>query len=89
MDVMTRRLVPAEAVQVIPVDESLVLVDARSGQYFGLNEVGACIWRLIEQGKDADAIVEVIDAEFDGGPDAIAADTRRILGELADAGLLQ
>lgn len=43
-----------------------VLLSMRDGEYYGLNEVGASIWRLIQQPR---TVVEVRDAlleEYDG-----------------------
>jgi PqqD family protein of HPr-rel-A system len=88
MDILTNRVVPVDSIKTIPVDESLVLVDSRSGQYFGLNEVGAAMWRLLEQGHAPAAIVQAISGEYDVSEATVAADLQRILGELAEAGLV-
>lgn len=89
MDVMNRRLVPVESVMTITVDEDLVLVDQRSGQYFGLNEIGTAIWRQLEQGREMAAIVEAILSEYDASEEVVVADMQRILTELVAAGLIQ
>jgi len=89
MDVMKRRLVPSNAVRAVAVDDALVLVDSNSGQYFGLNEVGSEIWRLLGEGKQGPDIVQALSHQYDAGAEAIGSDTLRILTELADAGLIK
>lgn len=89
MSTSARQLLPATDVKTITVDDSLVLVDENSGHYFGLNEVGAMIWRLLEEGRDEADIVDTIVNEYDTEEKAFAGDLQRILNELADAGLVQ
>lgn len=88
MDITTHRFTPSAAVRTVAVDDNLVLVDQKSGQYFGLNEVGREIWRLLEQGNDATAIIQAIAGQFDATEEVIAIDTRRVLGDLVEAGLI-
>ena len=88
MDIMTHHLVPSQAVRTVSVDEALVVIDSRSGQYFGLNEIGARIWCLVQEGTHTRDIISNISTEYDADPETISADIQRILGELVAAGLL-
>lgn len=89
MNTETRRFVPAKDVKTITVDDSLVLVDGKGGQYFGLNGIGAVIWHLLEEGCDENAIIDKIMDEYDVDKEVVAEDLQRILNELAEAGLVQ
>lgn len=67
----------------------LVLLDMRSETYFGLNEVGARVWHLLNQGMTINEIVDALQQEFDVSSDILAADVRELLQQLSAAGLLQ
>jgi hypothetical protein len=82
-----RQFTPSPAVKSVSVDDNLVLMDQKSGQYFGLNEVGREIWRLLEEGKDAAAIVMTLATQFDATEEVLASDTHCLLDQLAEAGL--
>jgi Coenzyme PQQ synthesis protein D (PqqD) len=64
------------------LDGEVVLLDLASGTYFGLNEVGTRIWEMIEAGHDEPAIVSALAAEYAADAATIAADVKRLLGEL-------
>lgn len=80
--------VPVEDVKTIIVDDTVVLVDQRSGQYFGLNEIGATIWRLLAVGNEEDAIIQALLKEYDVDEGVVVEDLQRICHELAEAGLV-
>jgi hypothetical protein len=65
-----------------------VLLNLRSEQYFGLDEVGTRIWQLVTEGATAEAIVAQLLAEYDADEATIRGDVERLLQELAGAGLL-
>jgi hypothetical protein len=62
------------------VGDEIVILDLRSGTYFGLDPVGARIWRHAEAGKSLDGICEELLAEFD----VSGADARRDAAELLE-----
>ena len=70
------------------LDGEAVLLDLGSGRYFGLNEVGTRIWQMIEGGRDASAIVDVLTDEYAADRATIAADVARLLDELRSRRLL-
>lgn len=51
-----------------------------------LNETGAVLWRALEQGGDAEALVAALTAEYDVAPEVAAADVEEFLAKLVDAG---
>jgi hypothetical protein len=46
------------------VQEEVVLLSLKNGEYFGLNPVGASIWRLIQRPKTVGEIRDALLAEF-------------------------
>jgi hypothetical protein len=65
-----------------------VLLDLRSGRYFGLNAVGTRVWTLLAAGATIRAAAAAIVAEFDADPDQIARDVDDLVTELAARGLI-
>ena len=78
----------SQSVRTIDLDDTLVLVDSKSGQYFALNAVGKTIWELLEEGTPFPAMVKRIAAEYRADEGVVAGDTRRIVGELIESGLV-
>ena len=60
-----------------------VILDLASGTYFGLNEVGTRVWRMIDEGRDAAEIVDIVAAEYQADRGTIAQDVARLLDDLS------
>ena len=60
-----------------------VILDLASGTYFGLNEVGTRVWRLVDEGRDAAQIVDAVAAEYDADRATIERDVARLLDDLS------
>ena len=65
------------------------ILNLTSGIYYGLNEVGASIWKLIQEPKIVREIKETIVHEFDVDPDRCEADVMVLLNELLSRGLIE
>jgi hypothetical protein len=70
------------------LDGEAVLLDPKSGKYFGLNEVGARIWTLLQEGASAGGIRRAIVSEYDVGEERARADVVAILTELESRDLV-
>lgn len=66
-----------------------LIVDLKSGHYFGLDPVGTRIWELISEKGTFGGILEGVLAEFEVEPDRARADLGRLLGELVEKGLVR
>lgn len=66
-----------------------VILNLASGTYYGLNEVGARIWDMIQQPCPCNKILHVLLAEYDVQPDVCAQDLTKILMEMKDACLIE
>jgi len=93
---MTARPIPDSAAVVAATDvlsssfeDELVILDLRDGVYYGLEDVGAQIWALLQEPTSVAAIREAIVAAYDVDPARCERDIRALLSELANRGLVQ
>jgi Coenzyme PQQ synthesis protein D (PqqD) len=66
-----------------------VILDLRSGVYYGLNEVGARIWALVQQPQTLQSIQHTLLQEYDVDPEVCAQDILHLLQDLQAAGLVE
>ncbi|HUS14175.1 MAG TPA: PqqD family protein [Chloroflexia bacterium] len=66
----------------VDLDDEAAILNLKTGIYFGLNEVGAWIWRLIEEPKMVAAIRAAVLAEFDVEPETCQRDLQSLLRDL-------
>jgi len=64
-----------------------IVLNLESGVYFGLNDVGARIWTLL-QDRDLAAVIEVLVEEYDASVTDIEADVLTLVDELVHKGLV-
>lgn len=65
-----------------------VILSLEDGHYFGLDETGTRIWKLLQSDQDLDAITECIVSEYDVSADRAKADIDRFIQELLSAKLI-
>lgn len=65
-----------------------VILDVKSGVYYGLNQVGASIWNLIQVPKTVKEIQAALLAEYDVEPEICDREVRVLLEDLAAKGLI-
>jgi hypothetical protein len=65
-----------------------VLLDMESKEYFRLNGTGALIWKALERGAPRTAIIAELTEIFEVTREEAARELERLLGELAEAGLI-
>jgi hypothetical protein len=66
-----------------------VILDVKSGVYYGLNEVGARLWNLIQQPKTVSEIRDAIVAEYEIEPELCDRDLKALLQQLEASGLIE
>ncbi len=71
------------------VGKETVILNMERGEYFGLNEVGASIWDLLQRPRTVDEIKSEILAEYDVTPEQCERDLLHVLSELLDAGVIE
>ena len=67
----------------------LVVLDLKSGFYYGLDTVGAQVWSLIEHPMSIAAIRDAIMAEYDVPADVCEQDIRAFVDKMQAAGLVE
>jgi hypothetical protein len=93
---VTSRTIPNAAVVVAAADvlasdfgAELVMLDLRDGVYYGLEDVGARVWSLVQQPIKVSAILDALVAEYDVEPARCERDLRSLLTELAARRLIE
>lgn len=66
-----------------------VVLDMKSGMYYGMDQVGSLIWNLIEEPKTLAEIRRAVLDEYDVDADQAERDVVAFLGEMASAGLVE
>jgi Coenzyme PQQ synthesis protein D (PqqD) len=66
-----------------------VILSLSSGVYYGLNEVGASIWNLIQRPKNIKEIHEILLQEYDVEASQCEQDILTLLTELSEVGLIE
>lgn len=67
----------------------LVLLDMESGNYFGLNPVGARIWEHLSDGATLEAAHTALLTEFDVETDVLKRDVLELVASLETAKLIE
>jgi hypothetical protein len=66
-----------------------VLLSLKTARYYGLADVGARIWDLVQEPVRVSAICETIGREYDVTTERCEADVLHFLEELASQGLIE
>ncbi len=65
-----------------------VILNLKDGVYYGLEEVGARIWQLLQKPTTIPAILGALAEEYDVDPARCERDLRALLGDLVARGLV-
>ncbi len=65
------------------------ILNLKSGVYFGLNTVGASIWKLIQEPRTLKEIRNTVVEEYEVEPDQCERDVPELLRELSTHGLIE
>jgi hypothetical protein len=66
-----------------------VILDLKSGVYYGLNSVGASIWNLIQEPKTINEVREALLAKYEVEPEQCDRDLLALLEQLEAEGLIE
>ena len=83
------RLLAAEHVLFRQLDAEAVLLDLKSGTYFGLNDVGARAWQLILEHGRLSRVLEVLQQEYAAEPEVVERDLLVLAAQLVGEQLAQ
>jgi hypothetical protein len=82
-------VVAAAHVSVASRDGRAILMDIRSGRYWGLDDVGTRIWELVLLHKTPSEISATIEEEYDAPAQQLRDDAARFLSSLLALGVIQ
>lgn len=83
-----KRPVPSSEVTACPLDDELVLCDARTGQVYVLSPSAARIWSLCNGTHTIGELARSMVDDYGIDPRRALADVREVIASLEDAGLL-
>jgi len=66
-----------------------VLLDLKSGVYFGLDAVGTRIWTLLQAHRDLQAVLQELLCEYEVSEETCARDLMDLVSAMAEKGLVQ
>jgi len=84
----TQRLSVPDNVMFRELEGESVILDLDSEQYFGLDEVGTRMWRLITEAESIAAAFDDLVVEYDVEAEALREDLSELIDTLIDKGLL-
>ena len=64
------------------------ILQLSSGSYFGLDEVGARVWRSLQDSTSVGEIVRELIEEYEVGEEACRGDVVNLLAEMIEAGIV-
>jgi hypothetical protein len=70
------------------VGDELVILNVRSGTYFGLDHVGARIWQLLEEQKGPEEIRDAMLNDYDVSRETFERDFEALIKDLLAQGLV-
>lgn len=85
----SREVVFPETVLAQKVGDEVVLLNLESGEYFGLNEAGARIWSLLQEGNDIAGVQRTLASDYDVPMERLNEDMERFLDTLQSKGLVK
>ena len=71
------------------IDGEVVLLNVKTGKYFGMDAIGSRIWQLIDEPKTLAELVQTLTKEYDVSESQCSKDTEVFLNRLADDELLE
>jgi hypothetical protein len=71
------------------VGNELVMMSAAKGNYIGLSQVGAHIWKLIETPRSIESLCDALVAEYEVDPATCRAEVDTFLTTLAELGAVR
>jgi hypothetical protein len=70
------------------IDDEVVMMSIENGEYYGLDEIGSCIWGRIEKPIVVEELIQNLMDEFDVDRSDCQNDTIEFLNDLYSKGLL-
>jgi hypothetical protein len=79
----------ADEVVSCDLDGEAAILNLKDGVYYGLDPIGAKIWKLIQNPMALNDVVEMIGAEYNVDKNQLKDDIFELINELLDNGLVK
>ncbi|MEX2586454.1 MAG: PqqD family protein [Actinomycetota bacterium] len=79
----------SEQVFITEFDGEAVLFHLVSGAYYGLDEVGTDVWRMLDERKPVEEIVRALLGRYDVNESRLRSDVHRLLADLHQENLVE
>ena len=83
-----QKVVVSDEVLAQEVSGEMVLLDLKSEQYLGLNEVGTRIWQLLQAHSDLENVFKILLDEYDVEDVLLESDLNKLIAEMQEAGIV-
>jgi hypothetical protein len=83
------RVQPGDDVIFQPLHDEIVLLNMSNQEYFGLDDVGAAMWKLLVEHGDLETVADRMVAEYDVDRNTVRKDLGILVERLLAAGLLR
>jgi coenzyme PQQ synthesis protein D (PqqD) len=71
------------------LDGEAAILNVQSGEYYGLDEVGASAWRIMSEPRTVAEIIQEITSEYEVGPEQCEDDLISLIARLVEHGLVE
>ena len=71
------------------LQNEIVLLNIKNQQYFGLDDVGSDMWKLLVEHGDVETVADRVSAEYDVDRATVREDLEALIRNLMAAGLLK
>jgi hypothetical protein len=72
-----------------PLEDEVVLLNMKDQRYFGLNDIGSDMWKLLIEHKDVEPVVNLLCADYEVEEATVRSDLETLMRQLIAAGLLK
>jgi hypothetical protein len=89
MNVSEKRITISPDVLVQTIDDEIILLNMKTEKYFGLDEISADIWQLLEQHKNTKDVLAAMLLRYDVDRPTLSQDINSLIGKFSQAGLIK
>ena len=86
---LNKKVTFADTVFAQEVDGEMVLLDMKSENYFGLDEVGTAIWQAMQEKESLKEVFEVLLEQYEVEEDVLKNDLVIFVKKLKESGLIK
>jgi hypothetical protein len=82
-------VVPAADQISCDLEGDAAILNLKTGVYYGLDDIGASVWRMLNEPRRVDELVDALLGEYEVDREECQRDVIALLGELAVRGLVE